>query len=427
VPIVTQRSVTQATGGRIVTSILLAPVRPAGWRATAHLAAGLPLAAVGFAVVALFGGLTVALAPTVVPALGTLVALAWCTDALASAQQSRFGVLLGAEVALAEPVESAPDVGWFRRLFDRALSGRTGRQVSYHLLALPVSVAGTVVAITMWTVGIGLTLTLTYAWALPDRPEWYEQLVLTAGGLATLFAAPWLAPAMSTVDTWLARRLLGPPRRLVLEQRVETLTASRAGAIDSADAERRRIERDLHDGTQQRLTALAMNLGMAKESFDPDDPAAKVIAAAHEDAKQTLAELRSFVRGLHPAVLHDRGLDAALSGLASRSPVPVRLQVSIDRRPSATVESVAYFVVSEALTNVTKHAAATAVEVTAERVREMLVVTIVDNGRGGAIDDGTGTGLRGLRQRVAAVDGRLHIDSPPAGGTTITAELPCES
>ncbi len=386
-------------GGRIATSLLLAPVRPAGWRATAHLTAGLPLAAAGFAVTAFLGALTVALAPTV-----------WCqrwersprwrTARMASAGRNGPGSApcLASRSRSPSRPPSVPAAGRFQRVFDRALSWRTGRQLGYHLLALPVSVIGTVAVVTMWTVGGALALLPAYAWMMLDRSDAVVEIALTAGGLTLLFSAPWVARGLSTVDVLLARWLLGPRRAETLAHRVQTLTASRAGAIDAADAERRRIERDLHDGTQQRLTALAMNLGIARESLgDSTDPAAKVIAAAHEDAKQTLAELRSFVRGLHPAVLNDRGLDAALSGLASRSPVPVRLHVSVEQRPSATVEAVAYFVVSEALTNVSKHAQATAVEVTAVRTENQLVVTIVDNGRGGAADDDTGSGLRGLR------------------------------
>lgn len=415
------------SGGRIATAIVLAPVRAAGWRATAHLAAGLPLATAGCTAMAFLGMLTLGFAVTVIPALVTLAALAWCADGLSRAQRSRFAATLGVQIELSTPALE-PDANWFRRIFDRALSVRTGRQLAYHLLALPVSVVGVGVTVTWWTVGIGLTPILAYGWLLADPLFLEEQAVLTCAGLACLFSAPWIACGLSFVDTWLAVRLLGPRRTETLEHRVETLTASRAGAIDAADAERRRIERDLHDGTQQRLTALAMNLGMARESLaDPTDPAAQAIAAAREDAKQTLAELRSFVRGLHPAVLSDRGLDAALSGLASRSPVPVRLDVSVDRRPSATVESIAYFVVSEALTNVAKHAQASTVDITVRGDDDVLRLTIVDDGRGGAVPDSAGTGLRGLRQRVAAIDGTLHIDSPPDGGTTITVELPCGS
>ena len=201
----------------------------------------------------------------------------------------------------------------------------------------------------------------------------------------------------------------------------------------AADAERRRIERDLHDGAQQRLVSLAMNLGMARERFaGAPEPVRRAIADAHDEAVLALSELREFIRGLHPAVLNDRGLDAALSGLAARAPLPVRLRVDVQRPASPSVEAVAYFIVSEALTNVAKHAQAARAEVTVTRDGDVLRVTVTDDGSGGAVpaegdDAGAGTGLRGLTQRAAAVDGTLTIDSPPGGPTVITAELPCES
>jgi signal transduction histidine kinase len=218
----------------------------------------------------------------------------------------------------------------------------------------------------------------------------------------------------------------------VLALRVESLARSRADLVDAADAERRRIERDLHDGAQQRLVSLAMNLGMARERFDGEpEPVRLAIAAAHDEAVLALTELREFIRGLHPAVLSDRGLVAALSGLAARAPLPVRLQVDVPRPASAAVEAVAYFIVSEALANVTKHAQASQAEVAVTRAGDVLRVAVTDNGRGGAAfgaSDGVdGTGLRGLAQRAAAVDGTLSIDSPRGGPTVITAELPCES
>ena len=224
-----------------------------------------------------------------------------------------------------------------------------------------------------------------------------------------------------------ARALLGPGRRESLAQRVESLARSRADLVAAADAERRRIERDLHDGAQQRLVSLAMNLGMARERFESEpEPVRRAIAAAHDEAVLALTELREFIRGLHPAVLNDRGLDAALSGLAARAPLPVRLRVDVPAPASPGVEAVAYFIVSEALTNVVKHAQAARAEVAVTRV--LLRITVTDDGRGGATPAaGDGTGLRGLAQRAAAVDGTLSIDSPPGGPTTITAELPCES
>jgi signal transduction histidine kinase len=220
---------------------------------------------------------------------------------------------------------------------------------------------------------------------------------------------------------------LGPGVRDELARRVESLTDSRAAAVQAADAERRRIERDLHDGTQQRLTALALNLGIARATLtDLSPPAREAIVRAHDQAKQASAELRDFVRGMYPAVLYDRGLDAALSGIAARAPLPVRLRVAVGKRATPAVEAVAYFVISEALTNVVKHAQASAVDVVVERVDDCLHVTVSDDGRGGA-DVRAGSGLRGLSQRVSSVDGTLRVDSPAGGPTMIVAELPCGS
>jgi signal transduction histidine kinase len=225
----------------------------------------------------------------------------------------------------------------------------------------------------------------------------------------------------------MARALLGPSRVEELARRVDTLTVSREGVVDAADAERRRIERDLHDGTQQRLVSLAMNLGMARSALaDAPDQVRVAVEEAHEEAKRTLTELRGFIRGLHPAVLDDRGLDAALSGIAARAPLPVSVRVTTRSRCSPTIEAVAYFVVSEALTNVARHAEATRAEVLVEPADDGRIrVVVTDNGRGGASPE-NGTGLRGLAQRVASVDGTLRGDSPAGGPTNIVAELPCE-
>jgi signal transduction histidine kinase len=219
--------------------------------------------------------------------------------------------------------------------------------------------------------------------------------------------------------------LLGPSRAQRLQERVDQLAVSRTDLIEAVDAERRRIERDLHDGTQQRLVSLAVNLGLALATR-PDLPgeAREVIAKAHLEAKEAIAELDDLVRGLHPAVLEDRGLDAALSGLAARTPLPVRLRVDLEARVAPTVESVAYFVISEALTNATKHANAMRAEVVVRQVGEVLRVRVTDDGLGGA-DAAAGTGLTGLAKRVGSLDGVFHVSSPVGGPTTITAELPC--
>jgi signal transduction histidine kinase len=197
--------------------------------------------------------------------------------------------------------------------------------------------------------------------------------------------------------------------------------------VRAALAERRRIERDLHDGAQQRLISLAMELGMAKEKM-PEDPEAarELLEAAHGEAKRALAEIRDLVRGIHPAVLSDRGLDAAISALAGRCPVPVVANVELDGRPSDAVETTAYFVVAEALANVARHAGASEARICVWHERgpeERLVVEVVDDGKGGA-DPGAGTGLAGLRDRLAALDGRLFVESPVGGPTRVRAQLP---
>jgi len=304
-----------------------------------------------------------------------LVLVPWVVQGLSALQRDRLRAMLGVEIpAPVRPLR------------------RTGHQLAYHLLALFTGVGG--------------------ALLVPLFP-----------------VAPGLATWVSQTDERLARALLGPGRREELAQRVESLARSRADLVAAADAERRRIERDLHDGAQQRLVSLAMNLGMARERLEGEaEPVRQALAAAHDEAVLALTELREFIRGLHPAVLSDRGLGPALSGLAARAPLPVRLRVDVPRPASPGVEAVAYFIVSEALTNVARHAQASRAEVTVTRAGDVLRIAVTDDGRGGAVPAaGDGTGLRGLAQRAAAVDGTLSIDSPPGGPTVITAELPCES
>jgi signal transduction histidine kinase len=244
------------------------------------------------------------------------------------------------------------------------------------------------------------------------------------GVVGFVVAAPWLTTAVGWFHGVVVRALLGPTRRSALVEQVTKIEASRVAAVDSAEAERRRIERDLHDGAQQRLVALAMDLGMARERFD-DDPeqTRRLVGEAHEEAKAALGELRDLVRGFHPAILEDRGLDAALSAVVARCPVPVQLDVDVATRPSASVESAAYYIVTEALTNVAKHSGATSARVTIARRGERLVIDVSDNGRGGA-DGANGTGLRGLAERVQSLGGWMSLMSPVGGPTSVLVELP---
>jgi signal transduction histidine kinase len=210
------------------------------------------------------------------------------------------------------------------------------------------------------------------------------------------------------------------------EHRIRRLEETRAGAVDAQESELRRIERDLHDGAQARLVALGMNLGMAEQRLETDPEGVRqLLAEARRGAGEALEELRDLARGIHPPILTDRGLEAAVGALTSRSPWPVAVAVDVPARPPAAVETAAYFVVSEALANVSKHAQASRVGVLLQSRDGVLIAEVVDNGRGGA--DASGSGLTGLRQRVEALDGTLSVTSPVGGPTTVRAELPCES
>ncbi len=348
---------------------------------------------------------------------------------LTAAHRHRCWSLLGVEIPRvpAEAGRSLPG-----RLADSLRSETTWRQLGYHLAAGPVMAFGGLLTLGAWAAGAGLVAAFAYQYVFPPMsragsvPPKFK-LILTIVGALVLLTAPALAAAVSWLDRKLARVLLGPSRSVELERQVESLSESRAGVVDAADAERRRIERDLHDGAQQRLVSLAMNLGMARENLtDLPAQARQVIAEAHDEAKEALAELRALVRGLHPAVLDDRGLDAALSGIAARAPLPVRLTVDMPERASPTVEAVAYFVASECLANIARHAAASRAEIDVRRTDALLRVRITDDGVGGA-DPGRGTGLASLKRRAGSVDGTMRIDSPPGGPTVVTVELPCGS
>lgn len=295
------------------------------------------------------------------------------------------------------------------------------------LMCVPAIVSGAFAV--SWLV-TGVTLATAPIWdqMLGANSNSGLLLLTSVGGVAMLAAVGPLVRGLATIDHGVAHAMLNRAgQQEVLEQQVHQLERQRAGAVDSSMSERRRLERDLHDGTQQRLTALALKLGMAKSQLKDLPPDAQlVLDEAHHEAKQTLVELRNLVRGLHPAVLDDRGLDAALSGVVARSAIPADLTVDLFRRPSRTIESVAYFVVSEALNNAVKHSQASQVSVSVTGGHAWMTVSVADNGIGGADTEG-GTGLAGLRQRVEAVDGAFALDSPVGGPTVLTVGLPCES
>ncbi|KUH75782.1 histidine kinase [Mycolicibacterium novocastrense] len=260
---------------------------------------------------------------------------------------------------------------------------------------------------------------------LPPSLTWPLAVVALIAAVAIVVFAPLLD---ARIDRW----LLSQSPAAMLQHEVDALADARLGAVSSAHTERNRIERDLHDSVQPRLVSLAMTIGLAQTKLDTDPSAAKaLIVEAHEDAKTALVELRNVVRGIAPTILRDRGLDAALSAVVHRAAVPTTLDIDLPRRVPHETESVAYFLVAEALTNVAKHAQASRAEV---RVRldepeNTLHVSVFDDGRGGAriTSSETATGLRGLADRVRAARGTFTVSSPDSGPTTITAVLPCAS
>ena len=378
-----------------------------------------------------FGALFFALVG--LPLLGVTI---WLAHWFARAERGRFALLTGAQLP-AWPAPGSPGRTGFRwGIIPRWRMWResaTWAELGYALLRLPVSAVAATISVMAWAFGLILLVLPVYAWAMPSGGPTLGDTVLHTRaeltlsaviGALVLLAAPQLTRGLAIADGALARRLLGPSRDLAA--RVREVEISRERVVDAAEAERRRIERDLHDGAQQRLVALAMELGRAKARFADDlDAAKELVDQAHAQAKEALTELRNLVRGVHPPVLTDRGLDAALSGLAALCPVPVDVHVDVPVRPKSSVEAVAYFMVAEALTNVAKHSRASHAKVVVEGhgYPGTLTVMISDDGIGGADIDSPG--LSGLADRVSGVDGRMSVESPVGGPTIIAAELPC--
>ncbi len=336
------------------------------------------------------------------------------------------------------PLFSREGIRFRARLFVR--DSAIWRDLLYLVLLFPMGIAGFAIASVTLAFSLGMIVMLvlylyqllTEVHVLNALPEIHFTSVRYLSGLATGLLWAMLAPFAPYSCVWMARAharlgqmLLAPGREARLAARVEALSESRSRMMDAVVLERQRIERDLHDGAQQWLVALAMNLGMAKEKMATDPESARpLVVEAHKEAKRALTEIRELVRGIHPAVLSDRGLDPAISALAGRCPVPVTIDINLEHRLPEAVEATAYFVVAEALTNVAKHSSASQAWVNVYQVRDWLTVEIADNGQGGA-GQAPGHGLAGLADRVTAFDGRFSVESPPGGPTWVRAELPC--
>jgi signal transduction histidine kinase len=309
----------------------------------------------------------------------------------------------------------------------RTLDPVAWRARGYFALKLPLAAVGVAVIAATWLGGL-FCLTFPAWWALGARAAWFatlpESFVLLPLGAVLLLAGTQATHGLTETDRWLMRALLGPGSSAA---RIQVLEQSRARAVDDSAARLRAIERDLHDGTQAQLVALAMKLGLATEKLH--DAAGvdlarvtQLVDDAHRGAVEAIADLRTLARGIHPPVL-DNGLADALATLANRSAVPVELVTDIPERPSAAIETIAYFSAAELLTNVAKHSRARHATLEAVHVPGLLRVRVTDDGAGGARPVPHG-GLRGLAERVRTVDGRIEVDSPQGGPTTVTVELP---
>ncbi len=393
---------------------ILRPVRPLAEGRTYTQAIDLALDPfIGLAYSLVFGFLLLlglALAATVVglPVLGEVVMI---TRAAMGLERARARALLG--VAVDAPPSPSMPVGWWSRI-KAMLGDRTGWRAVGYTFVLPFSGILGFTAAAIWAGGIAVLLYPVWRWLWPVQAGSYGALTgvgylvgISAAGLVLTIAGAWIVRAAARVDATLVRGRLGPSPA-DLSRRMDALKASRAAAVNQAAQERRRIERDLHDGVQARLVALAMDLGMARqriESGEQPEAAAGLITQAHEEAIRAVTDLRDLARGVHPAVLTHRGLDAALSALIARSPVPVEVDVSLPQRPPPVLETIAYFVIAEALTNIVKHSQANHATVAVHSAGNMVIVEVTDDGIGGALPPGqTDEGLR------AALD--LHRSHP---------------
>ncbi|MCK7623666.1 sensor domain-containing protein [Streptomyces sp. RS10V-4] len=390
----TERSRPAADDETAAEEVPLPPPRaPLGrwtWREIGYLLVNLPLDVLAFAVLVVWLVLGLALSVTVIglPLLATGLAACRLYGKL---ERTRARAWLG--VAVAEPSRPRSRerglTGWLRsRLADPV----AWRHALFTVIRLP------------WGI-------LTFA-------------VVLVSLLVAWPVLPWLARWLSNADRAMVRGLLSPSDEL--ERRIAELESDRMAVTDTAAADLRRIERDLHDGAQARLVALAMGLGLAKEKLAEgraDATVAAMVDEAHGEVKLALQELRDLARGIHPAILTDRGLGPALASLAGRCTVPVSTSVDLAERPAPAIEGIVYFTVSELLQNVSKHSGARQASVEVWRSRDRLLFQVHDDGRGGARLDG-GSGMAGLAERLGAVDGLFVLDSPAGGPTRVTAEVP---
>ncbi|MCW3844729.1 sensor domain-containing protein [Micromonospora yasonensis] len=402
-------------------------------RSLAYLAAGILAGAAGFAwtVAALLAVGLLAVTQLGGPAF---LGAAWVTRRLAAVERRRVGWVLGRP--LDEPYEPAAPGTARERAAHVARQPATWRDLAWLVVSFPLGLVSGVSGLVVTAVLLGAVAAPAWLWAVPNpRAPWPlrtlltttpGRFTLTALGLLLLPVGAALVRRLARAVAAAARALLAPGAHLQLVREAARLAETRSRVVDAQAAELRRIERDLHDGAQARIVAAGMTLALAARKLRADGGAAlSDVDLARRQLDDALAELRRLVRGIHPPILTDRGLHAALAALAADSPLAVQLRGDPAGRYPAAVESAAYFVVAEGLANAGKHAGASWCSIVLTPTAGALAVTLTDDGRGGA--DPTGGGLDGLRRRVEALDGKFTVTSPPGGPTVLHAELPCVS
>ncbi|MFJ9647433.1 sensor histidine kinase [Streptomyces sp. NPDC004244] len=387
-------------------------IRPA---AIGYACAGLPLSLVGivYVLAVLYVGGLLSLTLLGLPLLAAGLRGA---RFLGRAHARMVRALLGEPVEAPAPPQPVPGVmRWIRSGLSDATAWRC---MLYLMLRLPVDVLGFAA-----TVGVPVLGVWSVVWALISRPGLLPGGAAVLGGLLVLAVVPAAVRGLLNVHRLLARTLLGPS---AAQQRVRTLEWARSTALTEGARTLRQVERDLHDGTQAQLVAIAITLSLTADALDDGDRSADrtrtLVARARTQTDAAIAELRRLIDGISPAAL-DLGLVDALPQLTAQAGVPVTLRTNVPERPDPVIERVAYFCVAELLTNIAKHSGANRASLDADLVGDLLRIRVRDDGKGGA-RIGAGSGLLGLRERLAAVDGTLALDSPPSGPTTAVIELP---
>jgi len=427
-------------------SFVSAPFRRRTWAELLYALVGLPLSIVGFALT--IAGLVYGTGFSVIYlGLWVIAGTVLIGRGFGALDRGLLNSLLHERIAV--PRRPPKAGGVWGRLRRRLTDSAGWRALAFQVVRFPLAVATFVITVTFWALTLGAITYAVWRKYLPGEVDQYgvthhgasffyddttrhgywvdtpkRIAVCTIAGVVFFWLTPWIVRGFVAMHRALGRALLGP---VSMNQRVRDLEETRTEAVTSATERLRGIERDLHDGTQARLVALAMNLGQVKEDLDNGDEAAAervrmLIADAHQQTKDTLAELRDIARGIHPAIL-DNGLEAALVSLASRAPFPVHVEVSLPERPTPTAETIAYFIAAELLTNAVKHSAAQSADISLSAANGRMRLRVSDDGRGGALQ-GAGSGLDGVGRRLAAVDGEFELASPIGGPTVAVATLP---